>query len=58
LSIRPGLTCLWQVSGRSDVSYNRRIQLDEQYVDSHSLLLDLKIIAKTIPSMFFSRGAY
>lgn len=58
LSIRPGLTGLWQISGRSDVSYANRIKMDEQYVDSHSILLDLKIIAKTIPSMFFSKGAY
>lgn len=58
LSIRPGLTGLWQVSGRSDTCYSKRIKMDEQYVDSQSILLDLKIIAKTIPSMFFSKGAY
>jgi exopolysaccharide production protein ExoY len=58
LSIRPGLTCIWQVSGRSDTSYSKRIQLDEEYIDNHSLLLDLKLIAKTIPSMIFSKGAY
>lgn len=43
LSIRPGLTGLWQISGRSDVSYANRIKMDEQYVDSHSILLDLKL---------------
>jgi exopolysaccharide production protein ExoY len=58
LSIRPGLTCIWQISGRSDISYTKRIQLDEEYVDNHSLLLDLKIIAKTIPRMFSQKGAY
>lgn len=58
LSIRPGLTGLWQVSGRSDTSYANRIKMDEEYVDSRSLYLDIKIIAKTIPSMFFSKGAY
>lgn len=58
LSIRPGLTGLWQVSGRSDISYAKRIQMDEHYVESQSIYLDLKIIAKTIPSMFFSKGAY
>jgi exopolysaccharide production protein ExoY len=58
LSVRPGLTCIWQVSGRSDTSYTRRIQLDEQYVDTHSFLLDLKLILKTIPSMLSSKGAY
>lgn len=58
LSVRPGLTGLWQVSGRSDVSYANRIKMDEAYVDTHSMFLDLKIIVKTIPSMFASKGAY
>jgi exopolysaccharide production protein ExoY len=58
LSIRPGLTGLWQVSGRNDMAYAMRIQLDELYVDTQSLRLDLKLIAKTIPAMLFSRGAY
>lgn len=58
LSIRPGLTGIWQVSGRSDTSYSTRVMLDEKYVDTHSLLLDLKLIAKTIPSMISSKGAY
>ena len=58
LSIRPGLTCIWQVSGRNDTSYSKRIQLDEHYVDNYSLLLDLKLICKTIPSMIYSKGAY
>lgn len=59
LSIRPGLTGLWQVSGRSDItSYEDRILLDEHYVDTHSLTLDMKIILKTIPVMLNSKGAY
>lgn len=58
LSIRPGLTGLWQVSGRSNISYEARISLDEHYVDNLSLWLDIKLIAKTIPAMIFSRGAY
>lgn len=59
LSIRPGLTGLWQVLGRSDIDcYQTRIQLDEYYVDHHSFFLDLKLIAKTIPAMLFSKGAY
>lgn len=58
LSIRPGLTGIWQVSGRSDTSYMQRVHLDEKYVDSCSLWLDLKLIAKTIPSLFYSKGAY
>ena len=59
LSIRPGLTGIWQVSGRSNIqSYNTRIQMDEYYVDHHSFRLDLKLIAKTIPAMLLSKGAY
>lgn len=58
LSIRPGLTGIWQVSGRNNVTYALRLQLDEKYVATQSLLLDLKLIAKTIPAMIFSRGAY
>lgn len=59
LSIRPGLTGPWQVSGRSDISsYQKRVELDEHYVDNHSFTLDLKLIAKTIPAMLFSKGAY
>lgn len=58
LSIRPGLTGIWQVSGRSDMAYGVRIQLDELYVETQSFLLDLKLIVRTIPAMLFSRGAY
>lgn len=58
LSVRPGLTCIWQVSGRSDTSYTKRIQLDEEYIDNRSFIFDLKLIAKTLPSMIFSKGAY
>lgn len=58
LSIRPGITGVWQVSGRNDVCYKTRIELDEKYVEGHSLLLDLKLVLKTIPSMISSRGAY
>jgi len=58
LSIRPGLTGLWQVSGRNDTSYFTRVLLDETYVERHHLFLDLSLIAKTIPAMLFSKGAY
>jgi exopolysaccharide production protein ExoY len=58
LSVRPGLTGLWQVSGRSNTSYERRIELDEYYIDHYSFWLDLKLIAKTIPAMILSKGAY
>ncbi len=58
LSIRPGLTGLWQVSGRSDTSYARRILLDEEYINNQSLALDIKLVLKTIPAMLSSKGAY
>lgn len=58
LSVRPGLTCLWQVSGRSNTSYDRRIALDEQYIETRSFALDVKIIAQTVPALLSSRGAY
>lgn len=58
LSIRPGLTGIWQVSGRNNTTYSQRVHLDETYVDSQTLWLDVKLIAKTIPCMIFARGAY
>jgi undecaprenyl-phosphate galactose phosphotransferase len=58
LSIRPGVTGLWQVSGRNNLAYVERVRLDENYVDNHSLWIDVKLIARTIPSMLFARGAY
>lgn len=58
ISVRPGVTGLWQVSGRSNTSYAERVQLDETYIRTQSFLLDLKLIAKTVPAMLFSKGAY
>jgi undecaprenyl-phosphate galactose phosphotransferase len=56
--VRPGITGLWQVSGRSDVGYSKRIELDRRYVKDMSLKLDMKIVAKTIPIIFNAKGAY
>lgn len=58
LSIRPGLTGIWQVSGRSNTCYRERIRLDEHYVDNYSFVGDIKLIFKTVPQMIFSKGAY
>lgn len=58
LSIKPGITGLWQISGRNNTTYAQRIALDEYYVDNRTLFMDLKIIALTIPSMVFKKGAY
>lgn len=58
IQVRPGLTGLWQVSGRNDTTYERRVELDEYYILNRSLVLDLKIIFKTILVVFNRRGAY
>jgi len=58
LSARPGITGLWQVSGRNDTDYRRRVALDVCYVRSRSLLLDLYILFKTLPVVFARSGAY
>src|SRR6185295_8339972 len=57
LAMKPGLTCLWQISGRNDVDFDRWIQLDLEYIDSWSPMLDLKILLKTIPVVLSGRGA-
>jgi exopolysaccharide production protein ExoY len=57
-AVRPGITGLWQVSGRSNTSYSKRIALDETYVKDRSVMQDLKIIALTIPRMISRNGAY
>jgi undecaprenyl-phosphate galactose phosphotransferase len=58
LSVRPGLTGIWQTSGRNLLTFDERIQLEEQYIDKQSFLLDLGIIFKTIPHLFFAKGAF
>jgi exopolysaccharide biosynthesis polyprenyl glycosylphosphotransferase len=57
LSVKPGITCVWQVSGRSDVNFQEWMDMDKRYVENWSLLLDLKILLKTIPAVIFCRGA-
>ncbi|WP_116091305.1 sugar transferase [Sphingomonas crusticola] len=57
-SVRPGLTGLWQVSGRNDISYAERVQLDRRYAASKSLSLDLTIMLRTVPAMLRARGCY
>ena len=57
LSMKPGMTCLWQVSGRNEVSFEDWMKLDLTYIDNWSLLLDLKILLKTVPVVLIGRGA-
>jgi exopolysaccharide biosynthesis polyprenyl glycosylphosphotransferase len=56
-SVKPGLTCLWQISGRSTVSFDKWIQLDLHYIDHWSLELDMRILARTIPAVVRGTGA-
>jgi len=58
MSVKPGLTCLWQVSGRSELSYDKWVALDLYYVHHRSLLLDAMILVQTIPAVLSARGAY
>jgi exopolysaccharide biosynthesis polyprenyl glycosylphosphotransferase len=58
LSMRPGLTCLWQISGRNDVDFDRWMKLDLQYIDNWSPSLDFKILLRTIPVVLSGRGAW
>jgi lipopolysaccharide/colanic/teichoic acid biosynthesis glycosyltransferase len=58
LESTPGLTCIWQVSGRSDIPFPRQVELDVEYLERRSLLLDLRILAATIPAVVTGKGAY
>jgi exopolysaccharide biosynthesis polyprenyl glycosylphosphotransferase len=58
LALKPGVTGLWQISGRNDISYEDRVKLDIYYVENWSLLLDLRILIKTALTIFGGRGAY
>lgn len=57
LSMKPGLTCLWQISGRNQIDFDRWMQLDLEYIDSWSPWLDVKILLKTVPAVLSGRGA-
>ncbi len=58
LSMRPGITCLWQISGRNKIGFDEWMKLDLEYIDNWSLWLDIKILFKTIPVVLFGYGAY
>jgi exopolysaccharide biosynthesis polyprenyl glycosylphosphotransferase len=57
LSMKPGMTCLWQISGRNEVSFEDWMKLDLTYIDNWSLMLDLKILLKTVPVVLIGKGA-
>ena len=58
LTIPPGITDLWQISGRADVSYEERVQLDMNYIRNYTIWLDLQILLRTIPAVLKGKGAY
>jgi len=58
VAVKPGLTGLWQVSGRSNVSFQEMINLDLYYIENWSIILDIKIILRTVPVVLFGKGAY
>ena len=57
-SVRPGITGMWQINGRNDTDYAKRVRLDKKYILEKTILLDLKIIFKTLPVVLSRRGAY
>lgn len=56
-SVKPGITCIWQISGRSNLPFDKWLELDLQYIDNWSFWLDLKILLKTLPAVLKSKGA-
>lgn len=58
LTVKPGITGLWQVSGRSDIGYEERVMLDMQYIRNYSIWLDLYVLWRTVPAVFKGHGAY
>ena len=58
LTVAPGITCIWQVSGRSDIPFKEQVELDVQYKLSQSIAQDLKLLMLTIPAVIFGKGAY
>jgi lipopolysaccharide/colanic/teichoic acid biosynthesis glycosyltransferase len=58
LDVKPGLTCIWQVSGRGDIPFDRQVELDVSYIESQSLWLDLVLLLKTAPAILLGKGAY
>lgn len=58
LAVKPGITCLWQISGRADIDFSGQVKLDVNYIDNPSLKQDLRILVKTVPAVIFGAGAY
>lgn len=58
LAVTPGITCIWQVSGRSDIPFPDQVRLDVDYIHSQSIVTDIKLLLRTVPAVLLGRGAY
>lgn len=58
LSVTPGLTCIWQVNGRSEIPFPQQVQMDIDYIKQRSIGTDVKLLAKTVPAVIKGKGAY
>jgi lipopolysaccharide/colanic/teichoic acid biosynthesis glycosyltransferase len=58
LDVIPGITCLWQIKGRSEIPFNEQVQLDKEYILAPGIWKDLVILFKTIPAILSGKGAY
>jgi lipopolysaccharide/colanic/teichoic acid biosynthesis glycosyltransferase len=58
LSVTPGLTCIWQVNGRSEIPFPQQVLMDIDYIRQRSIGTDVKLLAKTLPAVIRGRGAY
>jgi lipopolysaccharide/colanic/teichoic acid biosynthesis glycosyltransferase len=58
LDVKPGITCIWQVSGRSELPFQQQVELDVAYIESQTMFGDFKLLLKTVPAVLLGRGAY
>ncbi len=58
LAVQPGLTCFWQVRGRANLPFEEQVKLDIEYIEKRSLLIDMQLLAETVPAVLCARGAY
>ena len=57
LAVKPGITCFWQIGGRSEIDFSGQVKLDVQYIENQSFGVDIKILVKTVPAVLSGTGA-